>query len=782
MTGKQCIFSPQLVDVGASPNGVSLAGDKPPHQIPPEDLKVFVVMPFKPNLETFYRWSLKRYLVKGYGLPEDNVQRADEVRDIGYIVCEKICRKIQEADLTLIEVSNSNANVFYEAGLAYGLERPVVLMRNGNSANWQLDNCAQQSLRLRDTNAESRVEVMSYPGIEKLDLTERDEHQLHKYIFKPTIPKGLTRKLKISVLNVERSTERSANTNQSAIDIDLDFKREVLPGVVGVVMQEIREDWNQREAELKREKKLQDLEPHIRVGVDIPSHEWDEFATADILTIDGRTNFKHIAEVIERSFCTIIDVSGNDPVACFWLGYCHARGLNAIPVYRLGSAAHVEHPDLKSPQTADESSETPEEEDDRLRGRVPEPRLAFDIRALWYAEYDSKKSYEFKDKMREILDHLLERDLPDRQKRAFWDRFPAELPIKVFTGAIHNHSLNREMVGDWDVRTVSELFSYLPAIREASTIELVTPLYSPEQAYAQWEADPKNKSVKNRQEAFTREYREGIKSQLEHCCAIVIASPDVNPVTEYLLNKVYKVKAPPNPFDPCKEPNFNGYVVLKQTEKAEEKAATNIPVFPRYFYQIEHNQQKEQRGFAIQSRVNRDKSEQLMREYFSQNDASQDFKLLGHLVVAYYPPESNNLIVLLNGVSGPATFALAQILTGGGQRAKPGMQSDSEQMLLRINKALDQPGCSGVEAIVEISIVGRQQTTYAVDITYTDSRDVASWQFIAGLPPRGIQLEEDDREPAVDGDASGTDSHTPANAAKPTNGKLPSRQRKRHQP
>jgi len=78
-------------------------------------------MPFTPHLETFCRWSLRPFLTQGYEFDDRRVQRADDVREIGYIVCEKICRKIQEADLVLADISLENANTFYEMGLAYGL-------------------------------------------------------------------------------------------------------------------------------------------------------------------------------------------------------------------------------------------------------------------------------------------------------------------------------------------------------------------------------------------------------------------------------------------------------------------------------------------------------------------------------------------------------------------------------------------------------------------------------------------------------------------------------------
>jgi hypothetical protein len=575
MTGKQCIFSSQVAE-GAS------------HPLSAPDLTTFVITSFRPNLETFYRWSLKPFLVKGYGLPEKHVQRADEVREIGYIVCEKICRKIQEADLVLAEMSVKNSNVFYELGMAYGLNRPVILMRDEQiQARERVleDKCVEQSLNLQSDQA--REKILEYPGIGALDLYS-DKHKLSPRVIHPPKYTRPIRKLQISILRIEPESAKAealAVRGSTHNDISLNFI-DVLKGAVGVVMADIRNDLSDPSDEHTHE-------PWAEVVRSINNETWKDFSTANMITVDGRRSFDDVAQNIESSFCTIVDVSANHPVACFWLGYCHARGLNAIPVYRLSSTGQPDD-DFKlmlgvRGQTAEIPLRRLGAADSQSDGEL---KLAFDIRALWYAEYDDQKPYEFKTKIREILEHLLERDLPDRQKRAFWDRFPPERKIKVFTGAIHNPSLNREMVGDWDVRAVSELFSYLPSVREARAIELVTPLYSPEEAFKRSGSLVDDEDARAK---FIDSYRRGIEAQLEGANAIVIASPDVNPVTEYLLHKIYGVQAPIEPFDECPEPSFDGWVVLKELEKIPPPDPIK---FPRLFYCEKEAQEESSRGFA----------------------------------------------------------------------------------------------------------------------------------------------------------------------------------------
>ena len=44
--------------------------------------------------------------------------------------------------------------------------------------------------------------------------------------------------------------------------------------------------------------------------------------------------FQEILAKVEESFCAIIKTGGNycNPMMYFWLGYCHSRGKNVIPL------------------------------------------------------------------------------------------------------------------------------------------------------------------------------------------------------------------------------------------------------------------------------------------------------------------------------------------------------------------------------------------------------------------------------------------------------------------
>lgn len=725
MTGKQCIFS-------SNTSG-------PPATMTCGDLSVFVVTPFKTNFDAFDDWSLFPYLQHEYGLCEDNVRRADHVRSTGYIVCEKICHVLQETDLVIADVTFPNPNVFYELGLAYGLERPVIFMVNDADKN--SPHGVMHSHALRNCLALDDKKVFLYPGVAPIN-PESSPYALEEHVTRPPQAQGMVRELKISVLKTKPQRLPAPGQAEAPEDITLDVYG-LLEGAVAVAMSDII-----RAVQAKEDKLKAPWEQVLSALADESKGKRDSLRQANMIEVGPAATFQAIAEALGSSFCTIIDVSENDPLGLFWLGYCHGRGLDAIPFDR-------------KPATP-----VAEDRDDTERGSRPCPRtmkrLAFDIRALWYMEHDDQNAAGLKSEIQDILTRLLERDLPDRQRRAFWDRFPREKEVKILTGAIHNDTLNREMVGDWDVRTVSDLVSYLTQVREPSSIRLATPLYSPEHAFSK--SKPGAGEVPDVE--FLRGFYKGVASELSNCSAVVIASADVNPVTEYLLREAYLARG----VEPeAGADSLCGYVAVKRFLPRDEKGkddgaaatapspvagvppesspAPGIPAEPppikRDFYRTDPlptGHTRPDRGFV--RHVYGKQVLPLFEPYEDQDSAiAEGFKLLGHLLVARWPvspdrspggtSEPDSLIVLLNGVSGPATSALAEILTGGGPNAKAENMAKAEEMLAELNEELNKPGWDLVEAIVEVDVVRAEDASTS---QYWDSRRVDGWRY--RVPPR----------------------------------------------
>jgi len=106
MTGKQCTES------HAGRSSYRQHKEEGGGDCDSSDVSIFVAMPFRSNLKTFYDWSLKPFLCDSLGIPEDRIRRADEFRNVGYVTCEKICRRIQEASLIVLDISVPNANAY----------------------------------------------------------------------------------------------------------------------------------------------------------------------------------------------------------------------------------------------------------------------------------------------------------------------------------------------------------------------------------------------------------------------------------------------------------------------------------------------------------------------------------------------------------------------------------------------------------------------------------------------------------------------------------------------
>ena len=109
------------------------------------------------------------------------------------------------------------------------------------------------------------------------------------------------------------------------------------------------------------------------------------------------------------------------------------------------------------------------------------------------------------------------------------------------------------------------------------------------------------------------------------------------------------------------------------------------------------------------------------------------------MVVAYYPQnEKRNLVVLLNGISGPATFVLSQMITGFAGSPDAKNRLISEQMLEKLNIYLDKldgKECKGVEAIIRVSINKEKEPNF----TFVDTRTVDVSSLGYRVEPSGIR-------------------------------------------
>ena len=230
--------------------------------------------------------------------------------------------------------------------------------------------------------------------------------------------------------------------------------------------------------------------------------------------VDPADEFKSTRDRVDRSYCLVVR-TGIDchPMAYFWLGYGHARGKNVIPITKLV---------MDEPEAVTAPRGGSLEPRSQPRGKVLD--LAFDIRAQRHMTFDPQRPELLEHQLEQTLAEMIRADFSEWSRRKFWATLLGSSgEVSIITGGLHSEDHNREMVGDWDLRAASELTSYFSRHQYRPKIE--TPIYQPEFAK---HFDPTMTTGRYIDQA-TREIRIADKN------CVVIASPDVNPLTEILL-------------------------------------------------------------------------------------------------------------------------------------------------------------------------------------------------------------------------------------------------------
>jgi hypothetical protein len=91
-------------------------------------------MPFRPELNFFYLY-LKRYLEEKYKI---RVERGDS-NVLTKELLKKLSEQISEASFLLADITGSNANVFFELGIAYERNKPVIFLTQDDPKDAPVD-------------------------------------------------------------------------------------------------------------------------------------------------------------------------------------------------------------------------------------------------------------------------------------------------------------------------------------------------------------------------------------------------------------------------------------------------------------------------------------------------------------------------------------------------------------------------------------------------------------------------------------------------------------------
>lgn len=698
MTGKGCVYSDIIDREIADRHARNCCGG-------------FLVTPFKNNLKVFLRNSLRPYFENHYRhLPEGAdkkarpdrdrptmlLETAEEVRRPGIIICEGICKRVQQSDFIVVDLSIPNANVFYELGLAYGMNHKIVLIYQNTGKDSSFGN--QMAAYLN-------AQAYSYPNLLPIKLNDfvvskiiwsrnpADNAPLtrNKIVIYENLPQkaatdgSAAGTLEDTVRAVFRALAdygqpTTAKTDGSSSDIPLSFNDHLRSGVgtaIGIISDEIEDGQPARKV----------IKEYFNIvkGLQVPE-----------LIDSAKDNFTQVLRQVDTAYCLIVR-TGKDchPMSYFWLGYAHARGMNVVPI--------------TVQNTEDE---------------IPED-LAFDIRAQRHMVFVQNKPERLERELTAGLRDMIYGDFAEWSRKRFWERMLGRPGVvSIFTAALHSDDHDREMIGDWDLRAASELASFFNQHQIHATIE--TPIYQPEHTFVH--------TVNTREPISLSKYVKQLEPLLRNKNCILIASPDVNPLTEFVLGDLYNVNRDELFKDTditLKKPN--AIVAIKEVDSRRDQE----PIPKRVFYKeipLDGTSREYSRGFRSHAFED---TQAVMAPFQSQSKPSNErFVTFGHLAILPNPFGPGRYIIVLNGVSGPATFALTHVLTGNAESEFSAYDPDTfdpaakcEGILNRILQRIPDPGTfKAIQCIIKVAVGANPRQPSADALPY-DWRRILSWSL-----------------------------------------------------
>ena len=668
----------------------------------------FMVMPFRPKLRVFFQNCLRPFFYENYDRdPESGnpaslgvswfaLERADDVSRPGVIICEGICKRIQESDFVVADISVPNDNVFYELGLAYGIGHKIILIHQLNA---KFGTAWAKYLR-----ASGEHRVKEYDG---LQMINREQFKVSQYVWKREDTSGTEEHGDPEVLFLEMMANGEKEpdlppTGMEDEDIGLLFRTHVMSDI-GLALNRIAFLLR------KQEEKDQRTIPHEYLSRIIGQH----LDKAHI--VEPGDTFEKTRKRVDKCYCLIVR-TGMDchPMSYFWLGYGHARGKNVIPITQL-VLEEGSHPAQKSrcEQIIPVDSQTRGHGADKAR--IAD--LAFDIRAQRHMTFDPLHPELLEHQVEQTLREMIHTDFSQWSRKRFWAHLLGSRgEVSIITGGLHSEDHNREMIGDWDLRAASELTSYFSRHQYRPKIE--TPIYQPEFA-KKFDGAMTTKD-------YIQQVTDEIRIAEKNC--VVIASPDVNPLTEILLGRLNGVKDEELFSHRLKAEDYPAAIIVcksrkKTAEPSKDESPTHTetsrktqPTERAFYQEVTGKTATEARGFRSRGFARTDTR---LQDYFGQNEyqhgANKPFNIYAQLVVARNPftPKDRppRYVIILNGVSGPATFALTHVLTGGGneefesyKRSEFDPAAEAESILNKFLGYVQDRNFTSIECVVNVAV------------------------------------------------------------------------------
>ena len=589
MTGKACIYQREIAQhltrVRSSDSPGGLAGS------------AFMLMPFRSTLDEVYRAQLEPCLLSVVA----KVRRADDVARTGYVICEKICKQIQLADVICAELSCDNANVFYELGLSYAIDRNIALFIQKSVQEKRGSLIKKLGLGIDHYNLYDPFEMLDAKTV---NLWNASDHKVP-----PT-----SKNDKVAVLLAD-TTPFSETVNGQILAYTVDA---LSRGAIHRTLDKFRKQDGSSWDMLNRHTITVRADGYIENAKEI--------------------TFPDVEERIRNASCVLICTHESEPCSYFWLGFAHGLEKDVIPITVQCDESE------RSPGNAPSSLECQSKKQSTMG-------LPFDMRALWHVSFPHAKPTDLESQLESILRIVSSRNRDKLGRRRFWHPFLAEGNVSVYVGSVELTEKNkRHVVGEWDYRAVSELTSFFASIKETMETAIQTPTFQASMALRGTDG--------KLDEDLRRTYVDELVEKLRVGNSIILASADVNDMTEVAL----ATHAGVEPFvsHSWKDPSFNGVVGFKS--HAEAAFSTPSVYFQsidpseaqgrRGFYNVQGGSTHPERTYGSPYVPYSERTKNGYSVYYSH-------------VAKFRIQESNHWTVVLQGITGPATLGVAQALTGG---------------------------------------------------------------------------------------------------------------------
>jgi len=351
--------------------------------------EVFVVSPFGYPFDEVFENVIKK---KGEQDLNLNISRADLALQLGYVMCQRICKKIIESEFIIVDISIPNPNVYYEAGLGYSMKKGLVFI-----SNQKMDN--NYRFKLND-NCDF---FLTYNSIDDIKISEHSSSNNNisstKNLRKPkSLQYARSKPCCITDEHYSSMRDRLNYFNQKRIIIFensnsplVDFHKKLFQEIIE---SNIKQLLGAKASDKSENQKLGQFLQKIK--------SWK----IDVVELNPNLGLNDLVNTIKDASICIIDTTQYNnkinPYVFFCLGLAHGFEREVIPI--TNRQIQTIHP--------------------------------FDTRGLWHIFYQNKA--ELKDQFLHILPSILdelETGKDNNLLKQLWDPFLDDKNIQIFTCA-----------------------------------------------------------------------------------------------------------------------------------------------------------------------------------------------------------------------------------------------------------------------------------------------------------------------------------------------------------